>query len=136
MLLPLFTPTEFVRHLAQESRPVLAGLLGTGAENKGQRDVLERVAGFAQQFSVCLLDSEFSSDFFRTYAIAGTPSYLLFIRGKEKTRFLGYADVMNLMSILLADANSGLVMPDSMEDAPAEMVHPVPDRSGQLRFWK
>jgi hypothetical protein len=131
------TPTEFASLLSTEKRPVLAGCLQNDPLHAEQIETLQYVAEkFSNQFSVCLLDPEYFSEFSRTYAIAGTPSYLLFYLGEEKTRFIGFADELNLMNILLIDEYSDL---DKLEPAFGQYctpVHPVPGLSGLFRSWK
>ncbi|UZP66092.1 hypothetical protein N1030_10700 [Desulfovibrio mangrovi] len=131
------TPSEFATLLNEEQRPVLAGCLENDPLHADQlTTILHIEKTFREQFSVCLLDPEYFSEFARTYAIAGTPSYLLFYLGEEKTRFIGFADALNLLNILLIDDYSEL---DTLEPAfghSSDTVHPVPCMSGLFRSWK
>ena len=136
-MLTTYSPTEFARLLRQETRPVLAGCIENDALHHEQMEVLRKVAEtFRNKFTVCLLDPEYYSEFSRTYAIAGTPSYILFYLGEEKTRFLGYADALNLMNIILVDDYSELDQLDPEHGQLNSMVNPVPCLSDRLRFWK
>lgn len=134
-MIPTLTPTEFARLINSESRPILAGCLENDTLHDEQLGVLSHIErAFSQQFSVCLMDPDYRSEFDRTYAIAGTPSYLLFYQGEEKTRFLGYADALNLMNILLVDDYSEL---DHLQPSQGQQLeaHPVPNLSGLFRDW-
>lgn len=136
-MLTTYRPKEFSALLAQEKRPVLAGCLDVDALHTEQLDVLRRITQtFHNRFSVCLLNPEYFSEFSRTYAIAGTPSYILFYLGKEKTRFIGYADVLNLMNIMLVDDYSELDLLEPSLGHQNNEVHPVPRLSGLFRTWK
>ncbi len=134
-MLQTLTPKEFAAVLEHESRPILAGCLEPGPLYAEQLKVLEEVAlTCAKQFSVCLMSPDYCSEFSRTYAIAGTPSYLFFYQGVEKTRFLGHADAINLMSILLVDGHSE---PDAepVFDTMDNTIH-LPNISGLFHDWK
>jgi len=103
-MMNIVTPTEFQQLLTSEHRPILAGCLRQDHTFSEQAAALREVAGiFRRTHTVCLLSPAYLPEFCRSYAIAGTPSYLLFHMGEEKTRFLGYADALNLMNILIVD---------------------------------
>lgn len=98
------TPSEFKQLLSTQCHPVLAGCLQKDHTFFEQTAALKEVARtFADTHTVCLLSPDYLPEFSRDYAIAGTPSYLLFYMGEEKTRFLGHADALNLVNILVVD---------------------------------
>lgn len=126
-MLPVFTPQEFSRILAEEQRPILAGCLTQDHTFVEQQTLLCDVAQmFSDTYLVCLWDSDYLQEFSKAYAIAGTPSYVLFYQGEEKTRFLGHADMLNLTNILLVDDVSEFDRLAPSQGCLRDMVNPVP----------
>ena len=87
--------------ILKEKRPVLLLCMPRDETFQVQINILaalaERRSG---TLKVCLLEEEFLSAFSRNFNLKGTPTYIIFINGREKDRLLGHADEDTLAEFL------------------------------------
>ena len=87
---------NFDSEIRLEMKPVLLACIRRGFELREQIDLLEKVSRkYAPNLKICLL-YEGLNEVYRTLAIQGTPTFLLFFGGEEKGRMLGKVKVETL----------------------------------------
>ncbi|MFV0422165.1 thioredoxin family protein [Oleidesulfovibrio sp.] len=100
-MVTVVTPEQFADLLQMETRPVLAGCLQRDSGFMEQCMILQAVATAAgKDAQICLLDPDWLNEFCKKYSISGTPSFLLFEKGNEQGRFLGKAELHNLLRMV------------------------------------
>ncbi len=87
---------NFDSEIRLEMKPVLLACIRRGFELREQIDLLEKISRkYAPNLKICLL-YEGLNEVYRTLAIQGTPTFLLFFGGEEKGRMLGKVKVETL----------------------------------------
>ena len=93
---------NFKSEIIEEKRPVLLACLNRYLEFEEQVEVLESISKkYGEALKICLLSEDFIRVFSWTYAIKGTPTFLIFDGGKERNRLLGKADSEKLITFIL-----------------------------------
>lgn len=91
---------NFDSEIRLEMKPVLLACIRRGFELREQIDLLEKVSRkYAHNLKICLL-FEGLNEAYRTLAIEGTPTFLLFFRGEEKGRMLGKVKMETLSTFV------------------------------------
>ena len=71
------------------------------SDDDGQISILEQVINsIPKNISMYVLEKEGLAAFAQAYHIKGYPTFLLFVSGSEKDRFLGKADYANLAGFI------------------------------------
>ncbi len=95
---------NFSAEVIDEKRPVLLAYIVPDYAYTGQLEVLEIVSRryFDDSIKICLLSEDFIEDKEpRILEINGSPTFLIFHKGKEKARVMGKTDAENLLSFVL-----------------------------------
>ncbi|MBN1842038.1 MAG: thioredoxin family protein [Deltaproteobacteria bacterium] len=93
---------NFESEVVNEWRPVLLTCLHLSPDFKHQGEVLKGLSKiYGEALKVCLLDMNCIGAFRQKLGIAGTPTYLILHRGKEKGRMLGQTDRESLTAFVL-----------------------------------
>ena len=91
---------NFDSEIRLEMKPVLLACIRRGFELREQIDLLEKVSRkYAHNLKICLL-FEGLNEAYRTLAIEGTPTFLLFFGGQEKGRMLGKVKMETLSTFV------------------------------------
>ena len=84
---------SFGNSVLADETPVLLAFLGTGREAQPQAEILAALSHiFSNRLRVCLVEEDSLEAFKGRYTVMGTPTYLLFHKGRECERMLGEAD--------------------------------------------
>ncbi|MBW2608648.1 MAG: hypothetical protein JRD05_13580 [Deltaproteobacteria bacterium] len=95
---------NFSAEVIDEKRPVLLAYIVPEYTYTGQLEVLEIVSKryFDDLVKICLLSEDFiKNKESRILKIDGSPTFLVFHKGKEKARVMGKTDAEGLMSFVL-----------------------------------
>jgi len=95
---------NFSAEVVDEKRPVLLAYIVPDYAYTGQLEVLEIVSKryFDDSIKICLLSEDFIKDKeSRIIEIDGSPTFLVFHKGKEKARVIGKTDTEKLLSFVL-----------------------------------
>ena len=95
---------NFVSEIITESRPVLMAYIVPDYACTGQLEVLEISSKryFDDSIKICLTNENFvESRAIMDLGIDGSPTFILFYRGKEKARIIGKADTETLVSFVI-----------------------------------
>lgn len=93
---------NFESEVVNEWRPVLLACLHLSPDFKQQVEALKGLSKISgEALKVCLLDMDCIGAFREKLGIAGTPTYLILHRGKEKGRMLGQTDRKRLTAFVL-----------------------------------
>jgi thioredoxin 1 len=84
---------DFESEVSREQRPVLLACFYGEAELRTQLRVVESVSeGYKDTLKTCVIDEDFLSTLRGALEIVGTPTFLIFHEGEEKSRILGHVD--------------------------------------------
>jgi thioredoxin-like negative regulator of GroEL len=101
-LVSLIRPENFEQEVIAEEKPVLVLCMPRDIEFAGQLELLEDVARqHGEDLKIGFLEEEFIDAFKKIYDVLGTPTFLIFIEGKEKRRLLGLADHETITAFIL-----------------------------------
>lgn len=91
-MLSFVNPTQLEFEITHENRPIFASFLGDDSIFLEQIALLKEIDALAgEQLKMCLGDEYFLDTFFQWFGFRGTPCYILFSEGAERSRFFGYA---------------------------------------------
>jgi hypothetical protein len=94
-------PENFKREVLEEERPVLVLCMPVDDRFPEQLKIVEGIAkSHNPGLKVGVIQEDFLEAFKNDYAVSGTPTFLLLIKGREKGRHLGLADPMELEALL------------------------------------
>ena len=104
---------NFDSEIRLEMKPVLLACIRRGFELREQINLLEKVSRkYAQNLKICLL-FEGGNEAYRTLAIEGTPTFLLFLGGEEKGRMLGKVKMETLSTFVFESLQQELSDPSA-----------------------
>ncbi len=88
---------NFKKEVIEEEKPVLMLCILRSTGFYEQIDVLKNISmDNSEMLKGCMLEEEFVRAFSKKFRIRGTPTFLLFNKGKENGRMLGHADLESL----------------------------------------
>jgi thioredoxin-like negative regulator of GroEL len=94
-------PDNFEQEFISEEKPLLVLCMPRSEEFAGQIELLESIgARYGEELIVGVLDENSIETFKRNYRFAGTPTFLVLVKGKERGRMLGLADQETLMELI------------------------------------
>jgi thioredoxin-like negative regulator of GroEL len=100
-LVNLIRPENFEQEVVAEKRPVLVLCMTRDEEFPQQVKVIEEIARrYGDELKVGVLEEEFIGAFKENYRIVGTPTFLILVEGKERSRMLGLADQETLTDLI------------------------------------
>jgi thioredoxin 1 len=100
-LITLIKPDNFGEEILEEKKPILLLCMLQTNEIREQIDVIEGISKmYGEKLKIGLIDAEFIEAFKQKFRIKGTPTFLLFVNGKEKSRMLGKGDQQTLKEFL------------------------------------
>jgi len=100
-LIRLIRPENFEREVIGEKKPFLLLCMPRDEEFPNQLKVIEDIARkYSEELKVGLLHEEFIEAFKKDYEILGTPTFLILVEGKERSRMLGLADHQMLTNLI------------------------------------
>jgi len=92
---------NFETEIIEERKPVFLACVDQNAKFEKQKEVINRISKiYGEALKVCLLEEGFIGTFRDRFNIHGTPTFLIFVEGKEKERILGQADQETLKSFI------------------------------------
>lgn len=92
---------DFEKEVLGEERAVLLLCMYRDTEFQRQIEIIEVLRNiYAEKLRACVLKEEFIEVFMERYSIKGTPTFLIFIGGREKGRMLGQASLETLRDFL------------------------------------
>lgn len=101
-LVCLIRPENFAQEVIAAKKPVLLLCMPRDDEFPQQVKVIEDIARkYSHELKVGLLEEEFIEAFKKNYSIIGTPTFLILVEGKERSRMLGLADQETLTDLIL-----------------------------------
>ncbi len=101
MYIPSIRSDNFELEVMKEKRPVLLACPHAYFEFIEQKEVLKSISKeYEEELKVCLLSEDFIGVFREKYGVEGTPTFLVFVGGKEKKRLLGKASREALIAFL------------------------------------
>ena len=84
---------DFESEVSREQRPVLLACFYGETELRTQLRVVENVSeGYKDTLKICVIDEDSLSTLREALGIVGTPTFLIFHQGEEKSRILGHVD--------------------------------------------
>ena len=84
---------DFESEVSREQRPVLLACFYGEAELRTQLRLVESVSeGYKDTLKACVIDEDSLSTLREALGIVGTPTFLIFHQGEEKSRILGHVD--------------------------------------------
>ena len=93
---------NFESEIGEKTKPVLVLFIHWEGESQEQIGIIETLSNrYGEAIKMCLLEEEFIGPFSEKFGVKGSPTYLLFVRGQEKGRMLGRADLKTLQKFLL-----------------------------------
>jgi len=98
----LVGPEDFEEEVLKKKWPVLVLCIHNDLEIEGQIEVVKDVTAkaHAEKLDVCLLEDECIGIFREKYKVGGTPTFLIFDKGREIGRLLGQAETATLEEFL------------------------------------
>lgn len=94
-------PENFHREVIEEDKPMLVLCMPADDRFPEQLKIMEEFAEtFHSSVKVGWVEEEFLDVFKTNYSIIGTPTFLLFFKGREKGRVLGLADQETLRALV------------------------------------
>jgi len=97
----LIGPDNFEAEVTNEKRPVLLSFIHRDLEFEKHLEGMEGISKwYADVLKVCVLDAEFIGPLGEKLGVDGTPTFLVFEEGREKSRMLGQADKETLVAFL------------------------------------
>lgn len=101
-LIHLIRPDNFAEEVLAAGKPVLLLCMPRSDDFLSQMRLMEDIAErHGSWLKVGLLVEAFTEYFKNKFDIPGTPTFLLFLREKEKNRMLGMADARTLEEFIL-----------------------------------
>jgi thioredoxin-like negative regulator of GroEL len=92
---------NFENDVLEEDRAVLLLCMYRDTEFQRQIEIIEALHKiYAAKLKTCVLEEEFIEVFMERYSIKGTPTFLIFIRGRESARMLGHASSETLRDFI------------------------------------
>lgn len=92
---------RFSNEVAHRREPFLLAYIGRLHQFKEQKDVLDQVSSrFSDRLGFYLLNESYKGEI-RKLGIEGSPTFILFNKGKQIGRLLGRADVETLESFII-----------------------------------
>ena len=92
---------NFENDVLEEDRAVLLLCMYRDTEFQRQIEIIEALHKiYAAKLKTCVLKEEFIEVFMERYSIKGTPTFLIFIGGREKNRMLGQSSLETLKDFL------------------------------------
>jgi thioredoxin 1 len=89
----LIGPDNFESEVTNEKRPVLLSFIHQDLEFEKHLEAMEGISKwYAGALKMCVLDAEFIGSLGEKLGVDGTPTFLVFEEGREKSRMLGQAD--------------------------------------------
>jgi thioredoxin-like negative regulator of GroEL len=84
-----------------EKKPVLLGCFHWVTDIEEQERLLESVSQeYGEELKTYLMHEDSMGAFKESLGIEGTPTFIIFEKGKEKNRFLGVADLLRLTDFI------------------------------------
>ncbi len=100
-MIPINHMAEFKENVLEAQIPVLLACLRCELNPEDQLQLLSNAArDYGDGLRICVVDAQQSNGFRNEYRVMGTPTYLLFEKGKEVDRMLGRADQRSLYMFL------------------------------------
>ncbi|MBL7216769.1 MAG: hypothetical protein ISS62_03675 [Desulfobacteraceae bacterium] len=97
----LIGPDNFEAEVTNEERPVLLSFIYRDLEFEKHLEAMEGLSKcYADALKLCVLDAEFIGSLGEKLGVDGTPTFLVFEEGREKSRMLGQADKEALEAFL------------------------------------
>ncbi len=95
-------PENFEKEVITEKKSFLLLVMPPGSEFPKQVEIIEETERkHGPELKAGLVHEDFIEKFKEKYRISGTPTFLFFLRGKEKDRLLGLANRETLTSFIL-----------------------------------
>ncbi len=117
-MVPVVRMEDFKTQVLDHPTPVMIAFLRCDLEPFEQLELLATVAkAFGPALKVCVLDALESNGFRKDYKVMGTPTYIIFHKGRETERMLGKADIDSMYIFL--DHVLGLPRPTVTETSKA-----------------
>ena len=92
---------NFEQEFVSEEKPLLVLCMPQSEEFASQIELLESIgARYGEELIVGVLDENSIEAFKRNYSFAGTPTFLILVKGKERGRMLGLADQDTLTKLV------------------------------------
>lgn len=92
---------NFTREVIDENRPLLLLCMAVDDNYKRQLDIIKKMSlTYKGLLKIGLLEEAFLAVFKKIYKVVGTPTFLLLMEGKERSRFLGLADEKSLVDFI------------------------------------
>ena len=92
---------NFEAEVIRERRPVFLACFDLNTKFEKRKEVINSISKiYGEALKICLLEEEFIGAFKERFNIHGTPTFLIFLEGKEKDRMLGQADQETLKSFI------------------------------------
>lgn len=93
---------NFEKDVLKENRAVLLLCMYRDTEFQKQVEIIEALHNsYGEGLKTCVLEEEFVEVFMERYSIKGTPTFLIFVGGREKGRMLGQASPETLRDLVL-----------------------------------
>ena len=93
---------NFNLEVLNEQRPVLLACVHPGLESRVQEEIFQGMSEiYVSALKICLLDVARVSELSEKLGIVGTPTFLIFLGGKEIGRMLGRKDKETLQAFVL-----------------------------------
>lgn len=93
---------NFNKEVLEEKKPILLLCMTRNDEFQQQMGVIEDISKkYGEELKIGLIDEEFIGVFKQKFNIKGTPTFLIFVKGQEKSRMLGEGDQKTLKEFLL-----------------------------------
>lgn len=100
---------NFNREILESARPVLVLCMSKDKSFAAQMSEIKKIQSACSRYlKICLLDEDFLGVFMDRYSVKGTPTFLVFDKGKEQERLLGsvkYQDLVRFILRVLPDLN-------------------------------
>jgi thioredoxin-like negative regulator of GroEL len=125
---------SYQREVPKREKSVLFAFFHWGEDLSKQMHVLETVCErYRDALEICLLENESFQAFREAFGIEGTPTFLLFHSGRERSRMLGQFDEETLNAFLRRS------LPHLRDDSPQgeSLDHPATYKNGSGGFrWR
>jgi hypothetical protein len=107
-LIHLIRPDNFADEVLLVKKPVLLLCMPRSDDFLSQMNLMKHIAvTHSLWLKVGLLAEEFTESFKKKFNVPGTPTYLIFLEGKEKNRMLGLTDSLTLESFVFGTLRPG-----------------------------
>lgn len=92
---------NFEVEIIRGRKPVFLACFDRNAKFEKRKEIINSISKlYGEALKVCLLEEEFFGAFKDRFNIHGTPTFFIFLEGKEKDRMLGQADQETLKSFI------------------------------------